>query len=146
MNWPFLTDCKTDQSYPSIYLPSQILPWCPCYFAFHAFTTWSDQQWVDRFFLIGGNLYLHEHNKYLSGSKEGCGRRNPPSLLHDQVLSAIWLQHNSILCKNSLSLFSCIYLDVHPLAKIGVHIWVWFSSRIYTMRDQCGWKRMPPGV
>ena len=71
----------------SIYLLKS--PRCPCYFAFHAFTTWSDQQWVDRFFLIGGNLYLHEHNKYLSGSKEGCGRRNPPSLLHDQVLSAI---------------------------------------------------------
>ena len=49
----------------SIYLLKS--PRCPCYFAFHAFTTWSDQQWVDRFFLIGGNLYLHEHNTYLSG-------------------------------------------------------------------------------
>ena len=59
----------------SIYLLKS--PRCPCYFAFHAFTTWSDQQWVDRFCLIGGNLYLHEHNKYLSGSKEGCVRRIP---------------------------------------------------------------------
>ena len=82
MNWPFLTDCKTDQSYPLLF-------------------TFSNPP--DALVTLHSTLLVGSDKWWEKGCDGGWEKKKRTNSLlqHDQVLSAIWLQHNLIVCKTA---------------------------------------------
>ena len=81
MNWPFLTTCKTDQSYPGLFTFSNPPD---------ALVT------LHSTLLVGLDKWLKRRLQWWKGEKMHQFPAQCALLLHDQVLSGIWLQHNLI--------------------------------------------------
>ena len=101
MNWPFLTTCKTDQSYPGLFTFSNPPD---------ALVT------LHSTLLVGLDKWLKRRLRWWKGEKMHQFPAQSALLLHDQVLSGIWLQHNLIPYQKKAFSSPPTVFSVHPLA------------------------------